>query len=319
MATMRVPNVVPTPTQDSERLKKAFEGWGTDEDGVIWILGHRNASQRKKIRETYQQLYNESLIDRLHSELSGDFRKAIILWTSDPPERDAKLANEALKEKKKGIHNLQVIIEISCTSSPNHLMAVRQAYCSSFDCSLEEHITSTVTLLPLRKLLLGLVSSYRYDRELVDANIADSEASVLHDAIEKKQLDHDDVIWILSTRNTFQLKATFECYKQKYGNSIDQDIKSSGTSDLISILRMVICCIDTPEKHFAEVVRNSVDGLGTHEGSLTRAVVTRAEIDMMKIRGEYFNMYKTSLDNAVIDDTSGDYKNFLVTLLGGRL
>ncbi|XP_042490966.1 annexin D3 [Macadamia integrifolia] len=318
MATMRVPDVVPTPTQDSQRLRKAFEGWGTDEEGVIWILGHRNASQRKKIRETYQQLYNESLIDRLYSELSGDFRKAVILWTLDPPERDAKLANEALKQKKKGIHHLQVIIEISCASSPHHLMAARQAYCSLFDYSLEEHITSTVTL-PLRKLLLGLVSSYRYDRELVDANVADSEASVLHDAIEKKQLDHDEVVWILSTRNTFQLKATFECYKQKYGNSIDQDVKSSGTSDLVSILRMIICCIDTPEKHFAEVVRNSVVGLGTDEDSLTRAIVTRAEIDMMKIRGEYFNMYKTSLDNEVIGDTSGDYKDFLVTLLGGKL
>ncbi|XP_043699059.1 annexin D3-like [Telopea speciosissima] len=318
MATMRVPDVVPSPAQDSERLRKAFEGWGTDEEGVIWVLGHRNASQRKKIRETYQQLYNESLIDRLRSELSGDFRNAVILWTLDPPERDAKLANEALKKKKKGIQQLQVIIEIACASSPHHLMAVRQSYCSSFDCSLEEHITSTVTL-PLRKLLLGLVSPYRYDRELVDPNVADSEASVLHDAIKKKQLDHDDVVWILSTRNMFQLKATFECYKQKYGNHIDEDIKSSGSSDLVSILGMVICCIDTPEKHFAEVVRNSVVGLGTDEDSLTRAIVTRAEIDMMKIRGAYFNMYKTSLDSAVIDDTSGDYKDFLVTLLGGRL
>ena len=49
-------------------------GLGTDEKAIIWVLGHRNASQRKKIREAYQQLYNESLIDRLHSELSGDFR-----------------------------------------------------------------------------------------------------------------------------------------------------------------------------------------------------------------------------------------------------
>lgn len=49
-------------------------GFGTDEKEVILVLGHRNAQQRKEIRETYQQLYNESLIDRLHSELSGDFR-----------------------------------------------------------------------------------------------------------------------------------------------------------------------------------------------------------------------------------------------------
>ena len=48
-------------------------GWGTDEKAIILVLGRRNAGQRKKIRETYQQLYNESLIDQLYSELSGDF------------------------------------------------------------------------------------------------------------------------------------------------------------------------------------------------------------------------------------------------------
>lgn len=55
-------------------------GFGTDEKAVIWVLGHRNASQRRKIRDTYQQLYNKSLIDCLHSELSGDFR--VIFYNS---------------------------------------------------------------------------------------------------------------------------------------------------------------------------------------------------------------------------------------------
>lgn len=48
-------------------------GWGTDEKRVIWILGHRNVEQRKKIRDAYQQLYNKLLIDALKSELSGHF------------------------------------------------------------------------------------------------------------------------------------------------------------------------------------------------------------------------------------------------------
>lgn len=67
-----------------------------------------------------------------------------------------------------------------------------------------------------------LVSSYRYDRESVDLNIANSEAAKLHEAIKAKQLDHDDVVWILGTRNAFQLKSTFQCYKINYGNPIDQ-------------------------------------------------------------------------------------------------
>lgn len=317
MGSLRVPEAVPPPDQDCERLKKAFDGFGTDEEAVIWVLGHRNASQRRKIRDTYQQLYNKSLIDRLRSELSGDFRNAVILWMYDPPERDAKLAKQALEMKKKGIKQLQVLVEISCASSPHHLMAVRQVYGSLFECSLEEDIASTVSL-PLRKLLVGLVSSYRYDRQLVDSGIANSEASKLHEAIKMKELDHNHVVSILSTRNIFQLRATFECYKQNYGTSIDQDIKSCGNGDLESLLTMVICCIETPEKHFAQVIKHSIVGLGTDEDSLNRAIVSRAEIDMTRIREEYSKLSKTSLKDDVIGDTSGDYKDFLLTLLGER-
>ncbi|KAJ4834983.1 hypothetical protein Tsubulata_019270, partial [Turnera subulata] len=223
----------------------------TDEKAITWILGHRNATQRKEIRDTYQHLYNESLIDRLHSELSGDFGKAVILWAHDPPVRDAKLANKALNSKKKGIKQLQVIVEIACASSPHHLLAVRQAYCSRYDCSLEEDISSSVSL-PLSKILVGLVSSYRYDKEVVDTSIANSEAAMLREVITRKQLDNDDLVHILATRNFYQLRATFDCYKQQFGNPIDQDIKSCGDGDLESLWRVIILCIESPEKHFAQ-------------------------------------------------------------------
>ncbi|MBA0596162.1 hypothetical protein Gorai_012993, partial [Gossypium raimondii] len=150
MGSLKVLDVIPSPEDDSHKLKKAFQGFGTDEDGIIEILGHRDANQRKKIRETYHQLYNETLIDALKSELSGDFGKAVILWTYDPSERDARLANEALKSKKKGIKHLEIIVEMSCASSPQHVVAVRQAYCTLFDHSVEEDIVASLPP-PLRK------------------------------------------------------------------------------------------------------------------------------------------------------------------------
>ena len=69
----------------------------------------------------------------------------------DPPERDAKLANDALKMSKKGVKYLKIVVEIACASSPHHLIAVRQAYCSLFDRSFEEDVTSNVSH-PLRKV-----------------------------------------------------------------------------------------------------------------------------------------------------------------------
>lgn len=48
-------------------------GWGTDEKAIILILGHRNTIQRKLIRQVYEEMYQEDLLKRLKSELSGNF------------------------------------------------------------------------------------------------------------------------------------------------------------------------------------------------------------------------------------------------------
>ncbi|KZV19579.1 hypothetical protein F511_13465 [Dorcoceras hygrometricum] len=318
MATIRIPEPVPSPAQDCEKLKKAFQGWGTDEKEIIRILGRRNAAQRKEIRDTYQQLYNKSLLDVLFSELSGDFRKAVMLWAYDPAERDARLANEALKSKRKSITELQVIVEIACASSPHHLVAVRKAYCSLFDTSLEEDIICHVSQ-PVQKVLVSLVRSYRHDKEVVDSTLPKLEAAKLHDAIVAKKLDDEELVLVLSIRNMFQLRQTFKFYKDDYGKSIDQDIMACGKGTLESIVKVAVWCIDAPEKHFSEVIKASIVGFGTDEDSLSRAIVSRAEIDLMKVRGEYFEANKSSMDNAVIDDTSGDYKDFLMTLLGANI
>lgn len=48
-------------------------GWGTNEGLIISILAHRNAAQRKLIRETYAETYGEDLLKVLDKELTSDF------------------------------------------------------------------------------------------------------------------------------------------------------------------------------------------------------------------------------------------------------
>ncbi|KAG9443693.1 hypothetical protein H6P81_015033 [Aristolochia fimbriata] len=313
MATITIPEPLPSPVEDSEALRKAVQGWGTDEKAIIRILGRRNATQRSKICEAYQQLYQESLLDRLDSELSGDFRNAVIQWTLDPVQRDAKMAKEALKSKDP--KRLLVLVEIACASTPDHLIAVRRAYCSLFKCSLEEDIILHAEP-PFRKLLVSLVSAFRFDEAEVDEAVAQKEATALQEAIKRNATDEDHVVWILSTRNKFQLRTAFECYSKIYEISIDEDVKNSISGDLESLLATAIRCIHSPEKHFAQVIRKSIEGLGTDEDSLTRAIVMRAEVDMQRIKEEYQEAYKVKLADDVIGDTSGDYKDILLALIG---
>jgi len=57
-------------------------------------------------------------------------------------------------------------------------------------------------------------------------------------------------------------------------------------------------------------------GLGTDDNTLIRIVTTRAEVDMQYIKAEFFSLYKKSLEQMIKGDTSGNYRLFLLTLVG---
>ncbi|XP_062007167.1 annexin Gh1-like isoform X1 [Rosa rugosa] len=137
MATLQVPACVPSPAEDSEQLKKAFEGWGTNEGLIISIWAHRNADQRRLIQQTYAETYGEDLLKALDKELTSDFERALLLWTLHPSERDAALANEATK---RFTSSNWVLMEIACSRSSHELHLVKQAYHAKFKKSLEEDV-----------------------------------------------------------------------------------------------------------------------------------------------------------------------------------
>ncbi|KAK9096863.1 hypothetical protein Sjap_022360 [Stephania japonica] len=312
MATITVPHPVPDVSEDCEQLRKAFEGWGTNEGLIISILAHRNAEQRKLIRRIYADLYGEDLLKSLEKELSSDFERAVLLWTLDPAERDAFLAYESTRM---WTASNRVILEIASTRSPYELLLARQAYHARYKKSLEEDVAAHTTG-DFRKLLVPLVSSYRYDGPEVNMALAKSEAKILRKVVSDKAYNDDELIRIISTRSKAQLNATFNQYNNEFGNAITKDLKSDPDDHYLSALRALVKCFTTPEKYFEKVLRLAINKLGTDENALTRVVTTRAEVDMQHIKEEYQRRNSVALDRAIRVDTSGDYEAMLLALLG---
>lgn len=312
MSTLIVPAQFPSVAEDCEQLRKAFSGWGTNEDLIISILGHRSASQRKLIRRIYFETYGEDLLKELDKELTQDFERVVMLWTLDPPERDAYLANEATK---KWTSSNRVLVEIACTRSPKELLLAREAYHARFKKSLEEDVAHH-TSGDFRKLLLPLVSSYRYGGDDVNLTLAKSEAKILHKKVSEKDYASDDVIRILTTRSKAQINATLNHYKNDCGNDINKDLKADPKDEFLLLLRATVKCLIYPEKYFEKVLRLGINKLGTDEGALTRVVVTRAEVDMKIIKDLYQKRNSVPLDRAIAKDTRGDYEKMLLTLIG---
>ncbi|XP_010269245.1 PREDICTED: annexin D2-like [Nelumbo nucifera] len=314
MSTLVVPELVPSVTEDCEQLRKAFAGWGTNERLIIDILAHRNAAQRKLIRKTYAETYGEDLLISLDKELSSDFEKAVLMWTLDPAERDAFFANEATR---RWTSNNWVLLEIACTRTSQELFLVRQAYHARFKRSLEEDVAYHTTG-DFRKLLVPLVSSYRYEGQEVNMTLAKSEAKVLHQKISEKAYNDEDLIRILTTRSKIQLNATLNHYNDEFGNPINKDLKADPKDQFLAALRAAVKCLTYPEKYFEKVLRLAINGLGTDEWALTRVVTTRSEVDMKQIKEEYYRRNSVTLERAISGDTSGDYEAMLLALIIGH-
>ncbi|KAI3952327.1 hypothetical protein MKX01_005194 [Papaver californicum] len=312
MASLIVPDSIPSVAEDCEQLHKAFSGWGTNEGLIISILAHRNAEQRKHIRQVYAETYGQDLLHSLEKELSSDFERIVLLWTLDPAERDAVLLNESTK---RWTSSSQVILEIACTRSSHALLLDKQAYHARFKKSLEEDVASLITG-DFRKLLVPLVSTYRYEGPEVNTTLAKREAKILHEHISDKEYNHDELIRILTTRSKTQLFATFNHYNNEFGNAITKDLKADADDDFLKTLRSVIKCLVTPEKYFEKVLRSAINKTGTDDWALTRVVATRAEVDMNVIKEEYYRRSTVQLDHAIKGDTSGDYEEMLIALIG---
>ncbi|KAJ7959020.1 Annexin [Quillaja saponaria] len=312
MSTLRVPQAVPSAAEDTEELRKAFAGWGTNEGLIISILGHRNAAQRKAIRHTYAETYGEDLLKALDKELTNDFERLVHLWTLDPAERDAFLANEATK---RWTSSNQVLAEIASTRSSDQLHLARKAYHALYKRSLEEDVAHHTTG-DFRKLLVPLVSSYRYEGDEVNLTLAKSEAKILHEKISDKAYNHEDLIRILTTRSKAQINATLNHYKNEYGTDIEEDLEADPKDEFLSLLWATIKGLTRPEIYFEKVLRLAISGHGTDEGALTRVIATRAEVDLKIIADEYHRRNSIPLDRAIVKDTSGDYEKLLLALTG---
>ncbi|KAL3514125.1 hypothetical protein ACH5RR_026842 [Cinchona calisaya] len=312
MSTLTVPPQIPSVAEDCEQLHKAFAGWGTNEHLIISILAHRNAGQRKAIRHTYAETYGQDLLKDLDKELSSHFEKLVLLWTLESCERDAVLTYEATKKWTK---SNQVLVEIACTRPPKELILAREAYHARYKKSLEEDVAYHTTE-EFRKLLLPLVSSYRYEGDEVDLHLAKSEAKILHEKIKGKHYCDDDVIRIVATRSKAQVNATLNQYKDEFGNDLIKDLEHDDDNEFLPILKAAFECLVYPENYFEKVLREAINKRGTDEDALTRIVATRAEVDLKIIKGLYHKRNSVPLHRAIVKDTHGDYEKMVVALVG---
>ncbi|PPS15192.1 hypothetical protein GOBAR_AA05390 [Gossypium barbadense] len=225
---------------DIEALDKAFSGIGVDEKSLISILTNSNEEHKKSLRKGSSKLFIEDAKGFERSDQFSikilkhqfkRFRDAVMLSVLHPWERDARLIEKAIR---KGPKHYNVIVEMACTRSSDQLLGARKAYHSLFHHSIEEHLVTHIKGRE-RKLLVALVSAYRFDGPGVNEDVAKSEAQILYEAInngeKNKLLDHEDAIMILATRSKQHLQALYQHYNQSYDKTLAQVLEAAVKED----------------------------------------------------------------------------------------
>ncbi|KAL6596229.1 hypothetical protein ACP70R_047593 [Stipagrostis hirtigluma subsp. patula] len=313
MASLTVPPVPPCPRQDAIDLHKAFKGFGCDSTTVINILAHRDAVQRALIQQEYRAVFNQDLSRRIASELSGHHKRAMLLWILDPATRDATILKQALAGD---VTDLRAATEVVCSRTPSQLQIMRQTYRARFGCYVEHDVTERCSG-DHQRLLLAYLGISRYEGPEVDPSAVTLDARELYKAGERRLgTDERAFIRVFSERSWAHIAAVAAAYQHMYGRSLEKAIKGETSGNFGFGLLTILRCAESPARYFAKVLHKAMQGLGTSDSALIRVVVTRAEIDMQYIKEEYHRLYKTSLADAIYAETSGNYRTFLLSLVG---
>ncbi|CAD6190323.1 unnamed protein product [Caenorhabditis auriculariae] len=299
----------------AEKIDRALRAG--EKDTVAQILASISNNQRQQLRDPYKIKYGKELSAALDKKFSGDAEKLVLALMETPLEYDLK----QLKGAMKGLGTDEnVLIEILCSRTVDQLRAIRAAYEREFGHQLEKDVAGD-TSGEFKDLLVSLVTGSR------DGTHDTNDAAAKDDAVRlfadgKGKLTSKDepshFLKILSTQNQYQLRKVFAHFEQLSGVPIEKVIEKEYSGDLQKSYLTIVRAATDKQRFFAQQLYNSMKGLGTRDNDLIRVIVTRSEVDLELIKAEFLELHKKSLADMIKGDTSGTYRDALITIVNGN-
>jgi len=289
-----------------------MKGLGTNEAKIINILGNRSRDQRLEIAVNFKKIYGKDLMAEFKSELSANFLRLCKCLLLSLPQYLAKELKRAMKGSGT---DERALVEILVGLDNKGIAEVKRSYKSIFEAELEREIVSE-TSGDFKRLALSLLQGSRDETENVDNEVAKEDAVELFNAgINRFGTDESKFNSILCSRSYRHLKMVFAEYKLVAGEDVEKSIRSEMSGELELGFISIVKRIKNTPTYFAEELYKSMKGLGTDDDQLVRIIVWRSEIDLVEIKGAFASLYAKSLHEYIREDTSGDFRSLLLTII----
>ena len=222
---------------DCKGLYHAMHRPGTDEEALIEILGTRTSYQLSQDKLLFQQLYGKDLVNYVHSETSGHFRKILLALLScqrhdfSYPINQQELQMEAQQLYQGGAARWgtdeDVFTRIFTTRSPAEIAVIAQLYqklCGiDLYTSLKKEFSTSA-----EKALCGIFHA--------SINPPEYFAARVRDAVKGIGTKDTNLIWIIVSRAEYDLDLIKQAYKKLYNRDMIADVKSDVHGDYKKIL-----------------------------------------------------------------------------------
>ena len=140
----------------------------------------------------------------------------------------------------------------------------------------------------------------------------EEDAKLLREAMKGFGTDEAAIIKLTGNRSNEERLNIKIAYKASYGRDLLADLADELSGDFKKIVMGMYL---SPIEYDVLEIYNAVKGMGTDEDTLTEILGSRSNYRLRDIKKLYYEKYKEKLEDRVIDETSGDYKSLLISIL----
>jgi hypothetical protein len=279
-----------------------------NEEAIYDLITKTSLSDRISISRYYRGAYNSSLFSDIQSKIGGDYGYLAAQMFLSPIEFCLHHLKLGLKK------DFETVLEILTSKTNEELKVIEKVYKLDTGNDLRNDILKEYKGVIGKNLVL-MFDTPRSNNSRLRKNECERLAKLLVEKDPKLWVEDEKIfkdIFLMKSPEELVLIARY--YFNITGNNLAEvaDKKLKDKNQLL--IKEILFNNIMPHELFAEKIYSSMKGIGTNEEKLSRALVSRCEIDMPLIREMYEYKYKTPMKEDIIGDNSGMYQKLCVYL-----
>jgi annexin A7/11 len=278
------------------------------DDIILDTIMKNNLRNRVGISNIYQANYGTSLFEELKSKIGGDFGYCAGQLFLTPLDFCIYHLNIGISKAN------ECAMEQLTSRTTDELKLIEDKYNKTYGKDLKTEIIKAFSGA-VGKNLLNLWNVKRVSNPNPNKKDCENYANTLIGSKPKDWVENEDIFKsIFIQRSPEELILIARYYLKNSGKNLIDDIENKTGGKNQMLLKEILYNNIMPHEIFADKIKKAVKGLGTDEEMLSRALVSRCELDMGAIRDMYMTKYKVTLKEDIVDDTSGSYQKICVYL-----